>query len=378
MASLRPSARVPVVDGLRGIALLGILTENLLSQFRVSPYDAFLPPAERLAPPSTGLDGLVASFVAAVVESKAMTLFALLFGLGIAAQRERFGHFGARMTRRLAFLLVLGLAHMFLVWSGDILALYAVAGIFAVLLSGLPPRALLLTALLCLVSYELPIPYPPPFTSLEAMLKYAREAQHMAASGDFVANVLFRLEHPRPFVAPLVRALPRTVGLFLLGIGAWRSGLVRDARSVRAIHAVVLVGVGAMLAWAARSKGSETIANLAALVLAAGYAASFVAAHGHERVASVIAWFAPVGRMTLSCYIAQSVVFGAVFGAWGLGLFGRWGEAHAASVGVLVFAAQALFASWWLRRHHLGPLEWLWRSFTVGAWQPMRRDGHAR
>lgn len=368
MASPRPHARVAAIDALRGIALLGILTENLLAQFRISPWDTLLPAAERLTPPSGPYDAFVARLVSVVIETKAMTLFALLFGFGIAAQRERLGSFGPRMARRLGFLLVLGLLHMFLLWSGDILALYAVAGVVAVLLSGLPTRPLLLVAVACLVVHELPVPYPPPFTSLDDMLKYAREAQNVAVSGGFAENVLFRLEHPRPILAPLLQALPRTVGLFLLGIGVWRSGLARAPRSVRPAHALVVVATGALLAWTASNE------NLAALVLALGYAALFISLHAQERVASVVAQVAPIGRMTLTSYLVQSVMFGALFGAWGLGLFGRWGQARAATVGILIFAAQALFASFWLRRYRLGPVEWLWRSVTLGAWQPLRRD----
>jgi hypothetical protein len=32
--------------------------------------------------------------------------------------------------------------------------------------------------------------------------------------------------------------------------------------------------------------------------------------------------------------------------------------------------AKVAISAWWLRSHRLGPLEWLWRSFTYGALLP--------
>ena len=37
-----------------------------------------------------------------------------------------------------------------------------------------------------------------------------------------------------------------------------------------------------------------------------------------------------------------------------------------------LFVAQSLFSRWWLARHRLGPLEWIWRAVTYWRWEPNR------
>jgi uncharacterized protein len=81
---------------------------------------------------------------------------------------------------------------------------------------------------------------------------------------------------------------------------------------------------------------------------------------------------AAAGRMALSNYLAQSVIFSLLFYSFGFGLFGRFGSANAALIGLAVFAAQLVVSEWWLRHFRFGPAEWLWRSLTYGRWQPMK------
>jgi len=83
--------------------------------------------------------------------------------------------------------------------------------------------------------------------------------------------------------------------------------------------------------------------------------------------------FAAAGRMALSNYLAQSVIFSLLFYGFGVGLFGRLGSAIAALLGLTVFAGQLVASDWWLRRFRFGPAEWLWRSLTYGRWQPLRQ-----
>ena len=90
-------------------------------------------------------------------------------------------------------------------------------------------------------------------------------------------------------------------------------------------------------------------------------------------MARVLSVLAPLGRMALTSYLTQSIVLGFIFYGYGLGLFGRLGDARAAAIGIALYIAQAVLSALFLRRCRFGPVEWLWRSFTYGAWQPMRR-----
>ena len=72
----------------------------------------------------------------------------------------------------------------------------------------------------------------------------------------------------------------------------------------------------------------------------------------------------PAGRMTLTFYVGQSLLFVPVFYGFGLGLHGEIGQARALALGVAAFAAQLLLAGWWMRHFRYGPLEYGWRAFT--------------
>jgi uncharacterized protein len=78
--------------------------------------------------------------------------------------------------------------------------------------------------------------------------------------------------------------------------------------------------------------------------------------------------FAAVGRMALTNYLAQSLVYGFVlFGVGpGLALAGKVGTLAIVAVVIVFFAAQVIVSRWWLERYAYGPAEWMWRAFTYG------------
>jgi len=138
---INPSERIGSIDALRGVALLGVLAINLVTEFRISIFEQFLPAARPAAP----LDRAVETILMLAVDMKAFALFSLLFGVGLAIQFEHLSTNPDRallLFRRLIVLLALGLLHLCLIWNGDILTEYAIAGlIFLPFLFG--PRWLL-------------------------------------------------------------------------------------------------------------------------------------------------------------------------------------------------------------------------------------------
>src|SRR5215475_5199001 len=125
---VNPSDRIDSIDALRGVALLGVLAINLVMEFRVSIFEQFLP-AGRPTPP---LDLAVETVLMLAVDLKAFALFSLLFGVGLAIQFEHLSASPRRalfLVRRLIVLLTFGLIHLYLIWNGDILTEYAVAGL---------------------------------------------------------------------------------------------------------------------------------------------------------------------------------------------------------------------------------------------------------
>src|SRR5450755_4500940 len=159
-APVNPGERIDAIDILRGIALFGVLAINVVNEFRVSFFEEFLP-----VPSTTGtLDRAVQTFLTMAVELKAMALFSLLFGIGLAIQFERLApdpRRGRLLARRLAILLVIGVAHLFLIWNGDILTEYSLAG-FIVLPLLWGPRWLLAAGASLFLALYLVMPLLPP------------------------------------------------------------------------------------------------------------------------------------------------------------------------------------------------------------------------
>ena len=120
-----PGDRIPALDVLRGVAVAGILFANVLVFFGL----VFLPAERAAALPTAEADGVVRFLERVLVEGKFYSIFSLLFGIGFGLQLVRGGQATLpRFRRRLRILLAIGALHAFLIWSGDILMLYALLG----------------------------------------------------------------------------------------------------------------------------------------------------------------------------------------------------------------------------------------------------------
>ncbi|QQO16446.1 DUF418 domain-containing protein [Bradyrhizobium diazoefficiens] len=360
-----PSAdRIEAIDVLRGIALFGVMAVNVVMEFRVSIFEQFLGPRTPVSP----IDRAIETILTEAIELKAFALFALLFGAGLAIQFDRLAiseHRTALLLRRLVVLLVFGVVHLCLIWNGDILTEYALAG-FVVLPFLFAPRWLLaLAALVFLALYLAMQAFPPAglFPSRAAIWQDVMDANRIYATGGFLDVLAFRLREI-PLIASLhAFVFLRTVGLFFVGALAWRSGVVQNTRVLFAI-ALPAIGLGAALLHIG-------IEPLGTVLLALGYGAAILGIAHFERGKRLLGWAAPLGRMAFTNYVAQSVIFGWIFYGYGLGLFGRLGITQSLAIGIAVYAMQVLFSAWWLRHHRYGPLEWLWRTLMYGVRQPM-------
>lgn len=371
-----PSERIGAIDVLRGLALFGVLAMNIVTIFRVSIFAQFLPDAE----PGNPLDRAVSAVLTVAVDFKALALFSLLFGVGLAIQFERLAgnpHRTILLMRRLAVLLAIGLVHLYLIWNGDILVEYALAA-FVVLPLLFGPRWLVgSAALLLLVLYVLSPLLPPlvPLPGRAALAALVADATRIYGTGGFLEVLAFRIREMPAIFALHVWVFPRTVALFLLGAFAWRTGVVRHAAAHRrllfgAAIAAILLGAGMELA--AAGYWHYPVERLGAVVLALGYAAAIIAAVNLAGGRRMLGWAAPLGRMAFTNYLAQSVICGWIFYGYGLGQFGRLGVAVTLAIGVCIYVAQVMFSTWWLRRYRFGPVEWFWRTCMYGVTQPMR------
>jgi uncharacterized protein len=377
-----PSERIDAIDVLRGLALLGVVAINVVTIFRVSIFQQFLFPKPPLS--FSSLDSAIETILTLAVELKALALFSLLFGAGLAIQFERLAQNERRaslLVRRLAVLLAFGLIHLCLIWNGDILTEYALAG-FIVLPFLFGPRWLLAVAALASLGLYLAMQaFPPPglWPGTAALAQDVMDANRIYATGGFLEVLAFRLREIPLFAYLHAYIFPRTIGLFLLGAFAWRTGILRHQPRHRLFSvAAACIGLGAalILGHAGRLIAGGRIDALAeplgTIVLALGYGAAIIGIANTERGKRLLGWAAPVGRMAFTNYLAQSVILGWIFYGYGLGLFGKLGVTSALAIGLTVYFVQIPFSAWWLGRYRYGPVEWLWRTLMYGAAQPMK------
>ena len=379
MAATASGDRIESIDAIRGAALFGVLTVNLITEFRVSIFQQFVVPAHGVA----GTDALVEHIVAVGLQGKAFCLFSLLFGVGLAIQFERLSPFGRPLywlARRMTVLLAFGLVHLLLIWNGDILTEYAVAGFLVLPLLLLPSAWLLAIAFGFLVVYAVGplLVYSIPWPDDATLRAHVAAAGQVYANGSLADTWRFSLAELPLILRLHAYAFPRTLALFLFGVLLWRAGILQRAAGFRletALAAIAGIAAGAVLTATAPL---GTIGGfLAPVVLALGYGAALLWIAPLPMMRRAVSGLAPVGRMAFSNYVAQSIVFAGIFFGYGLGQFGRMGAAPALVLGIAVFMAQIALSRWWLRRYRFGPIEWLWRTLMYGARQPMRRHAIA-
>ncbi len=360
--------RLPELDVLRGVALLGVLLSNFVG---VAGAGVLATEAQLAALPTARIDAVVEFIVHWLVADKANTLFACLFGLGFYLQMRRSAGrpgFEQRYRRRLGWLLLFGVANLLFLWQWDILNLYALCGFLLLAMRRWSTRSLVVFGLTAaLYSDRLQawiaeatgrVLIPESLYGDEAVL--ARQAVAVAGSYRDVFAMQWSMTWEEWIAGGMLAAwIVYALGRFALGAAIGRSGLLDDIPAhlprLRAIAAwalpagllaallVRLVGDGL---WEATG-GNGTLEHLAhsllrspaALLLAAGYAAAISTALHGARGRRVWSPFAAVGRMALTNYLVQGFLYAFVlYGVGpGLGLTGRIGSAAivAISLGVL-------------------------------------------
>jgi uncharacterized protein len=407
-------ARIPALDLIRGVAVLGILAINIAGF--AGPTIATTTP--HLPHPGTRADEIAFAAGFVIFEGKMRALFTILFGASMVLFLERAEAAGrdapALQLRRLGWLALFGYLHFALLWWGDILFTYALCGMAALICWRAPSKPLLALAAAIFAVYHL----QGMATSLPEIIAEAHVASGTAtteqarAHHDTMLARTKRMEHelalyrgPWPALAadkltqqrywPLAMTLGafcETLPLMLLGMALYRSGFFSGGwppGRLRQMAAGGLLLGGAMtlgaLAWAWPRHFPPVAMNallaswlawphvLLALANAALLMLALPRLLGSGLWGRVGARLSAAGRMAFTNYIATTVIMTTVFYGWGLGLVGTVG---AAGQWLYVALGWALMLAWskpWLARFSQGPLEWLWRSLTEGRPLPLRR-----
>ena len=144
--------RADILDVLRGFALLGVMLDNL---FGFTGW-GFLTQTQREGLSTWPADGVAGLLELTFINGKFYSLFSLLFGIGFSIILIRNEQRGLNpliiFYRRLFILLLIGAAHLFLLWEGDILFLYALIGLLLPLFRKCSDRTLLILAGILILS----------------------------------------------------------------------------------------------------------------------------------------------------------------------------------------------------------------------------------
>jgi len=379
---MQTSSRIGVVDALRGFAVVAIMLLHNIEHF-----DLYYTP--------TGLPAWMVALDKVIWDSgfflfggKAYAIFALLFGLTFYLQlhrREQKGEdFRPRFAWRMVLLLGFGLFNT-LFYEGDILSIYAMVGLLLIPVARLGNGAVLAIATLLMlqpldwIALFSALPNPALKLADPASWAYFGKANVYLASGSMsevwignltngkIAAVRWSWENGRLF---------QMLALFMFGMLAGRKGLFESTDANLRFWKRVLVaaalsftvfyivknGLDGWIAAEGLRRPLSTIVtswNNVAFMLV--LVSSFVLLYQRGTLLRI---FAPLGRMSLTSYVVQSMVGVAIYYGYGLGLYKFTGATYCLLIGIVLAVLQGLFSAWWLRRHEQGPLEALWHRAT--------------
>ena len=421
---LQPTAettRIETLDVLRGFALLGILLLNIIGFGLVST--AYSNPQEGFFGP---LDMPVWAGVEIFAEGAMRGLFSLLFGAGVVLFTSADRGPGIFFKRH-GWLLAFGLFDGFvLLWNGDILTTYAVAGAILYTARNSSPRRLLIAAgaLIVLMSAF--------YGATGFGMEQARQAAEQVAQAtqpdalpaqvhegaqmweDFAADFELSdqdradelaarrdsywsafqwnsvvMQEMLFFVLPLI-LLWDALAFMLIGMALYKLGVLQGERSdafyVRMAVAGFAIGLCvnswevfraasadfALLATFAQAQATYHIGRLG---MGLGYLSVLVLLCKHGVMGALRQRLACVGRIALTNYLMHSLICLFVFTGAGLGMVGQLERFQLYLLVVAIWVFQLWFSPWWLARYRFGPLEWLWRGLTYGRWPDnQRRD----
>ncbi len=425
-APVAVSARIASLDILRGVALLGVLLLNILG-FGMASAGYFHPLVGLGKNPE--LNYAVWGIMNLFFEGSMRGLFSLLFGAGIVLFATGFGTRSGKEKgaflhyKRTFFLLLFGMFDSFvLLWTGDILILYAMAGALLYPLRNARPKTLLIlsaTVLLCTsilfavsgvfveegrdaaarIDADPSAEHSPEerelaalWTGSENQFTYnesAIEEELDIRRGSYIEIADYsakKVIDSLLFFTP-VYMLWDCVGMMLLGMGLYRMGVLSAQRSKKNYLQLAIGGFALGLAVNGFELFRAIDSDFDAIVVS-GY---FQGTYQLGRVAMSMGWLglimlfcqgeiwsglknrlAAVGRMALSNYLLHSLICLVLFTGAGFGLIGVFERWELYVIVLLIWMVQLALSPWWLKRYSFGPAEWLWRSLTYGSMQKWR------
>ena len=395
--TITPKKRINSIDALRGFALIGIMLLHCMERF-----DLTLAPVVE-SPFWQAIDTAVYDSLYFLFSGKSYAMFSLLFGLSFFMQMESQAakgvDFRGRFLWRLALLFLFGYING-LVYMGEFFMVYAVLGVFLIPLYKVPTRWLLV---LCILLF-LQIPAVISFVSLLSD-NVANEPTAAAAYMDrlferaadvFINGSLMDVLSFNTFDGQSAKCLwvfnnfryLQLLGLFIAGMLIGRQGIHKSEEKMvkysrlflpyclafwAVFYAVAfLLPVWGVDGFALRVGQTlfKTYGNLGQMMV---YFCGFTLLYYRYKGQKVLDRIAPVGRMSVTNYMAQSIVGVSLFYGFGGNFAVEFNYLQSFLLGAAFCVIQIAYSNWWIKRFYYGPMEGLWRSLTWFQVVPLSR-----
>lgn len=343
------------------------------------------------------VDLVVQTFSLIAIDGRTYPMFAALFGYGVwqlyARQRAAgVAHAHARklLLRRHVWMLVFGAVHAALLWAGDVVGAYGLAGIVVVWFflrrrdATLAVWAGVLSSLFVAAMVAVGV-----FTVIESLrggagsLTLEDTLPTGIATVDYLTSVRERLlGWPLVVLTQGLLALVTPIAVLAAMFAARRRVLENPAEHMMFLRRVAIGGVsvgwitGAIVAgqnldaWGLGRAYDGAFSGLQAiggLACGLGYVALFGLIA--ERISRgspgrLVRAARSLGRRSLSGYLAQSVLMAPLLAAWGLGLGAHLSSWSMALVAIAVWALTLVGADALERAGRAGPAEWALRRLA--------------
>ncbi len=365
--------RILSIDVLRGFSLMGLFLIHMMEYFELYWYG------------SNQETGLLRTMVMTVFSGKAYSMFALLFGVTFFILLEQKGDKSSydplRYLWRMVVLAGIGYVHS-LIYPGDILQQLAVCGVFLLLVHRAPVWVLVLIVVLFLgrvmSSVQFYLALRDPSYVQPAFWGWSQinfEVYANAGLVDFVKHTATTGQISKWVLIFETGSMWNMLGLVVAGLLLARMrwfdqdlpvrvlistmvGSAFFAASVRLLSARLGSSFPELMPRWCFDNVADGLNTLGFVVFYLSAIPLLLRSSWMRRVLGVLA---PAGRMSLTFYFCQSLLFVPMFYGFGLGWYDKLGQTNAFLIALAAWIIQLVVANLWIRRFRHGPLEGLWR-----------------
>ncbi len=377
--------RLYVVDALRGFAILAILLLHNIEHFDLYVFPENLPAWMQTS------DKIIWETLFFLFGGKVYPMFALLFGFTFFIQsnnqRKKGQDFSLRFAWRLLLLFLFGVINSAF-FQGDILTIYAALGFLLIPFERLSDRVVLITALVLFVQplllYQIYEGLQDPAREMADPLSwtYFGKMKVYATEGTLWENIVGNLTNGKWAVLLWNWENGRffhILSLFLFGFLSGRRGLfaTHEQNKMFWIYALVIslvvftplflvqINLKSWIESRAILMPLETLVkSWAGLSFMVALVAGFYLLFNFTSFRRVLNVLSPIGKMSLSNYVFQSIIGSFVYYGFGLGLYAYTGATYCLIIGLIMSVLVGYLCHWWASKYSHGPLEGIWHKLT--------------